>query len=196
MKILFLYGNPIALDLAHWLQKSNEVIITNEPVNEYLFESENFDLIISYTYRTLISKNILKLLKCDIINLHISYLPWNKGADPNIWSWLENTPKGVTIHYINEDIDSGDIIAQKEVELTENMTLRESYNILNEEIVTLFKHSFKNKNKWKTLKTKQKEKGSYHSKKDLLNIMANQSIDYDIKIKDFCEMVRNNESSV
>ncbi len=196
MKILFLYGNPIALDLAHWLQKNNEVIITNEPVNEYLFESENFDLIISYTYRNLISKNILKLLKCDIINLHISYLPWNKGADPNIWSWLENTPKGVTIHYINEDVDSGDIIAQKEVELTENMTLRESYNILNEEIVTLFKHSFKNKNKWKTLKTKQKEKGSYHSKKDLLNIMANQSIDYDIKIKDFCEMVRNNESSV
>lgn len=195
MKILFLYGNPIALNLAHWLQKNNEIVITKKPITEQLIKSEKFDLIISYSYRTLIPKKILELLECDIINLHISYLPWNRGADPNIWSWLDNTPKGVTIHFINEGIDTGDIIVQKQVLLNENMTLRESYDILNQEIIKLFMDSFENINKWKSISTKQKEKGSYHSKGELMKIMANKTINYDMKIKDFCKMVKKNESS-
>ncbi len=30
--------------------------------------------------------------KKSIINLHISYLPWNKGAYPNVWSFIDETP--------------------------------------------------------------------------------------------------------
>ncbi|MCL0081308.1 hypothetical protein M1N64_03665 [Peptococcaceae bacterium] len=42
------------------------------------------------------------------INLHISFLPWNRGADPNFWSFIENAPVGVSIHYLDEGIDTGD----------------------------------------------------------------------------------------
>ena len=65
--------------------------------------------------------------------MHISLLPWNRGYHPNIWSFLEDTPKGVTIHYINEGIDTGDIIVQKEIVIDEDKeTLKSSYEILHE----------------------------------------------------------------
>ncbi|MEJ2122937.1 MAG: formyltransferase family protein [Alphaproteobacteria bacterium] len=64
------------------------------------------------------------LQRYSVINLHISLLPWNRGPHPNLWSWIDGTPKGVTIHYIDDGIDSGDIIAQREVVLDETETLR------------------------------------------------------------------------
>ena len=60
-----------------------------------------------------------------------------------MWSFLEDTPKGVTIHYIDEGIDTGDIIVQKEVFIDEDKeTLKSSYEILNKEIQALFKENW------------------------------------------------------
>ena len=64
--------------------------------------AEQYDFIISFGYRHIIKEDIIDKFINKIINLHISYLPYNKGADPNLWSYLENTPKGVTIHYIDK----------------------------------------------------------------------------------------------
>ena len=38
--------------------------------------------------------------------MHISYLPFNRGAHPNYWSFKDNSPKGVTIHFIDNGIDT------------------------------------------------------------------------------------------
>tara|TARA_B110000114_G_scaffold175747_1_gene205618 strand:- start:930 stop:1169 length:240 start_codon:yes stop_codon:yes gene_type:complete len=75
----------------------------------------------------------------DILNLHISYLPFNKGTHPNFWSFAENTPSGVTIHKINKKIDSGNIIYQKilDFELNKNkkkLTFKDTYSVLISEI--------------------------------------------------------------
>ncbi len=52
---------------------------------EYL--KMNFiDFAISYRYRHIVRKPIINYLRRDIINLHISFLPWNRGSDPNLWS--------------------------------------------------------------------------------------------------------------
>ena len=58
----------------------------------------------------------------------ILFLPFNKGTSPSIWSIVANTPKGVTLHFINEKIDDGNIIAQKIVNVNENDTLLTNYN--------------------------------------------------------------------
>ena len=42
-------------------------------------------------------------------------LPYNRGMHPWYWSIVDETPAGVTIHFIDENIDEGHIIAQKEV---------------------------------------------------------------------------------
>ena len=62
-----------------------------------------------------------------IINLHISYLPWNKGASPNLWSVVEETKKGVSIHYVDSTLDTGEIIVQKELDFGDDVSLKESY---------------------------------------------------------------------
>ena len=55
----------------------------------------------------------LKQLQIPIVNLHKAYLPYNKGAHPNFWSFAENTPSGITIHVIDSGIDTGNIIYRK-----------------------------------------------------------------------------------
>jgi len=83
-------------------------------------------------------------MKRKIVNLHISLLPWNRGADPNLWSFLKDTPKGITIHYIDSGVDTGDILLQKEFDFNlEEDTLKTTYDFLNKEIIRLFKNNYK-----------------------------------------------------
>lgn len=142
------------------------VLITTEQLT---IDSECFadiDFIISYGYRYILDKNIVDRFKKKIINLHISLLPWNRGADPNLWSFLEDTPKGVTIHYINQGVDTGNILAQKEVNYLPEDTLRTSYNRLSENIEDLFREV------WPLIRSGQREAspqsqgGSFHSSVD------------------------------
>jgi len=164
--VLFLTNNEITKPLILWLKQRDVVVVFNKKIDLKTLKKLNPDLIISYNYRYIISKDIIKIYK--IINLHISYLPFNRGAHPNIWANLENTPKGVSIHYINEEIDRGDIIAQKKVVINKNETLKSSYRKLHFHIQLLFKSIF---NKIEKIKPKkQKIKGTFHLAKELKNI--------------------------
>ncbi len=99
--------------------------------------------VISYGYRHIIRKWTLDLFPQRVINLHISLLPWNRGADPNLWSFLENTPKGVSIHLVDEGLDTGPVLVQKEVEFAaEENTLALTYQRLKTEIEDLFVSSW------------------------------------------------------
>jgi len=116
------------------------VVECSAPIDVEYLRAHSVDFAVSYRYRLIIRKPIIDYLNGKIINLHISFLPWNRGADPNLWSFLEDTPKGVTIHYIDEGMDTGEIIAQKEVIFgTANETLATTYDRLNAEIIALFK---------------------------------------------------------
>ena len=96
------------------------------------------DYFISYGYRHILSSDIVEKISTRAINLHLSYLPWNRGADPNLWSIVEGTPKGVTIHRISTRVDSGNILAQAGITFSSQDTLATSYNKLRELIETLF----------------------------------------------------------
>ena len=133
MKVLLL--GPKRQNLIEYLVSCGDSVICTE--ERVLPESDiikAIDFIISYGYRHIIKKNIIDLFPGKIINLHISFLPWNKGADPNLWSFLEDTPKGVSIHYVNEGLDTGDILVQKEISYQLEDTLRTSYDRLSRTI--------------------------------------------------------------
>ena len=55
-------------------------------------------------------------------------LPYVRGSYPGVWAFFEGTQKGVTIFYIDEGLDSGDIIAQKEIKYPDDETLFSSYH--------------------------------------------------------------------
>jgi len=167
MNILFLGGN-LAKELADWLLSIGEnVTYIEEKINLDFVEKLDPEFIISYNYRFIIPKEIIDFVQENIINLHISYLPWNKGAHPNSWSFLEDNPKGITIHYIDEGIDTGDIIIQKEMSFNEGKeTLKSSYKKLHQEIQRLFKINWAKIKKGEIEPKKQKGKGNIHFKRD------------------------------
>lgn len=138
----------------------------NGKIDEAVLNNTMPDFIISYGYRHIIKEWVINRYPDKIINLHISMLPWNRGADPNFWSFIDDTPKGVSIHYVDKGIDTGDIIAQKEVFFQGEHTLKTSYDKLQDEIQLLFR------SKWKDIKSgnierkKQTGNGSFHKSKD------------------------------
>jgi len=133
--------------------------------------AKNFDLIISYNYGEIVPPEVLKNCK-NIINLHISYLPYNRGAYPVFWSFAENTPVGVTIHSMNEVIDGGNIIYQKikDFELIKNrkkLTFRNAHAILESEIEDLFFKNFKQILNQDYLTFPKIGKGTHHTSNEL-----------------------------
>jgi methionyl-tRNA formyltransferase len=79
-------------------------------------QSLNPDLIVVYRIAHLLDKTIFSLPKYGTINLHPSLLPKYRGPNPYLWTYY-NFEKigGVTVHYIDEGSDTGDIISQKEI---------------------------------------------------------------------------------
>jgi len=154
----------------NFLTSCGDIIITTE--DRITIESSELletDFIVSYGYRHIIKEDIVKAFKGRAINLHISLLPWNRGADPNLWSFLEDTPKGVTIHYIDRGIDTGDIIVQEEVVFLQQETLRTSYERLSLAIEDLFIRAWPDIRNSKIQPIKQSTGGSSHCLKDRSN---------------------------
>ena len=143
------------------------VVECADPIDVEYLKSSSIEFAVSCRYRHIIQKPIIEYLSGNIINLHVSLLPWNRGSDPNLWSFLENTPKGVTIHYVDEGLDTGDIIAQKEVVFdTSAETLARTYDRLNVEIVELFRLQWSLIMQSETDRRKQPFGGSFHKVKD------------------------------
>jgi folate-dependent phosphoribosylglycinamide formyltransferase PurN len=170
-KILFLGYSNKETKIINKLKenKSYKVFNTNKKIK--LKDLNNINLIISFGYRHKIQEEILKKKK-NTINLHISYLPYNKGAHPNFWSFAENTPSGVSIHKIDNGIDTGNIIYQKiiDFELNKNkkkLTFKKTFDTLISEIENLFIVNIKNIINNEYEEFKQVGTGSFHHSKDL-----------------------------
>lgn len=89
------------------------------------------DWLISFGHNKILKPDELKPYDGRALNIHIGILPDNRGADPNFWSWFNNTKKGVTIHEIDNDLDAGPIVAQAEItKFREPMTLASTYEEL------------------------------------------------------------------
>ena len=191
MNTLFLYGNNKALRLAEWLEKQgNTVFRASIDIDPEFVKQRSIELIVSFTYRHYISNKIVKMVNGNAVNLHISYLPWNKGADPNIWSWIDDTPKGVSIHYVSDEIDGGDLIAQKKVHFSDyEDTLESSYNLLMDEVINLFKEIYPKYNDWRNMKKPQEYVGTKHFSSELEYIKGN--LDYGIPVYEFIYMYRD-----
>ena len=167
MNILHL--GPDDPQLINILKKYNDRILsTQEKIDIYSRIILDIDFIVSYRYRHIIRKPVLDKFQKRAINIHISLLPWNKGADPNLWSFLEDTPKGVSIHYLDEGIDTGDILVQKKIEFTNQDTLGTSYQKLSELAYQLFESYWSEIREQQIEPKRQSEAGSFHYSKERL----------------------------
>jgi Formyl transferase len=168
--ILFL--GPENSPLLSFLRESGECVIhTSDKIDQQFIKQHKVSFLISFSYRHIIGKDVLDLLPNRAVNLHISLLPWNRGTDPNLWSWVDSTPKGVTIHYLDEGIDTGDIMYQREVTFDiSKETLASSYATLQSEIVSLFKERWEEIKSGACPRIPQQGIGSTHRVKDKVRL--------------------------
>lgn len=115
-----------------------QAIRLDDPLTLNYLNDVRPDAIVSFGYKHIIAPEIISEFHGVMMNLHISLLPWNRGYHPNFWAWLENSPHGITLHRIDSGIDTGPIFAQRRVQLSNQLTLRQSHSLLHDEMVNLF----------------------------------------------------------
>ena len=151
------------------------------------------DLIICFGYRKLIKKNFLNLVRRPIINLHISYLPFNRGAHPNYWSFKENSPKGVTIHEIDKRIDMGYLVYRKKIIFKKklSLTFKNTHNILINELEKIFIKNYKKIINGTYNKKKIKSKGTLHKSSQLPKNLKSWNVKISDYLKDYNKLFLN-----
>jgi methionyl-tRNA formyltransferase len=87
-------------------------------------EKRDVDLVISIACPQIVQRDLLQHPPEGVINIHGALLPEYRGKLPSFWVLAngEDTT-GVTVHYMNENLDDGPIIVQKEVPIKANDTL-------------------------------------------------------------------------
>lgn len=98
------------------LKEGLALVRGNNPNEEEVLQwvrAQNADVILlSIGY--IIKKPLLQSVKCAVLNKHSSLLPAYKGLLPVFWTMLEGVlPVGITIHKVDEKIDTGEPLVQK-----------------------------------------------------------------------------------
>lgn len=129
------------------------------------------DLVLSAFFGFILRKDFLDRIGVPIINLHPALLPFNRGAYPNVWSIIDGTPAGVTLHLIDEGVDTGPVVAQRAVHVDATDTGGSLYRKLEQACVAILEDS------WSQLevrpiesKPQQPGVGTFHRKADVTSI--------------------------
>lgn len=184
--ILFLTNNESSKGLYEWLKETEadkEVYLMSNKLTLDLVKKLQPSFIVSYNYRHIIPGDVLDYMKGKAVNLHTSYLPYNRGSSPNFFSFLDNTPKGVTIHEMTAALDKGKILCQQELQFDEETeTFASTYDKLQVAICELFKAN------WNEVKSGAiegflpTEEGTYHTMKELHAFMETHPFSWQDKI--------------
>ena len=96
------------------------------------------DLIITAAFGQILPKELLEAPKYGCINVHASLLPELRGGAPIHYAIIEGKKKtGITIMYMEEKLDAGDILTQVEVPISETDTVGSLHDKLSEAGSTL-----------------------------------------------------------
>lgn len=139
MNILILGPERKVSGLTKYLEERGDTTLRTEaPVSvEYLTENR-FDYLISHGYAPIIRPSVISAFRRRIINIHPAYLPTGRGIYPNFWCFFEGRTVGVSIHFIDEGIDTGEIIARRIIHLDDQETLRTSHAKLDRAVEEMF----------------------------------------------------------
>lgn len=118
-----------------WGNKNEILVFCPENVNKPEWVEKILhlapDVIFSFYYRRLLGKGMLNIPPSGALNLHGSLLPAYRGRCPINWVLVNGEQRtGITLHYMVEEADAGDIIGQKEVKIEFNDTALTLYRKL------------------------------------------------------------------
>jgi len=105
-------------------------------------KDREIDLMLLCWWPTIIHEKALAAAKTGWLNMHPSLLPYGRGKHPYYWSIVEDTPFGATLHLIDENIDEGKVIFQKELPVSMTDTGESLYSKSVEANISLFKECY------------------------------------------------------
>lgn len=113
-----------------------------EPAVHQAIAELDADIGLSVFFAHIIKPPLLEVFPQGILNLHPGLLPYNRGVFANVWSIVESTPAGATLHYVDQGVDTGDIVAQREVPVRDVDTGETLYRRLERACVDLFSEAW------------------------------------------------------
>ena len=122
--------------------------LNEKNIDNYFNKFKTCNWLLSLWNPYIFSERILKKCK-NTLNMHPSYLPYCRGADTAAWTIIKNYTAGVSLITINKKIDTGKIWAQKKIKYQFPISGHELYNIMQIELIELFKK------KWNSIYSKK-----------------------------------------
>ena len=125
------------------------------------------DIGVSVYFGYIVRRSFLDCLPQGCLNVHPAYLPYNRGAYPNVWGIVDRTPVGATIHYMDEGVDTGDVVDQVEVPVDPTDTGGTLYRRLEQACVELFERTWPKVATGRAARTLQpRDGGTFHRVRD------------------------------
>ncbi|MBC2577203.1 methionyl-tRNA formyltransferase [Peptostreptococcus russellii] len=124
----------------------------------------NPELIVVVAYGQILRKNLLEIPKKGCVNVHVSLLPKLRGAAPINWTIINGDSKtGVTTMFMDEGLDTGDIIMSKEFKLDDEITAGELHDWMMVEGAELLSQTVKAIESGNYTRTKQDDEESTYA---------------------------------
>ena len=158
------YSNKIIEELK--IRKISFFYLTKKPSKVFLkkLKKMKLDYLLSVSWPHILEEKFFNIPKYGSLNFHLAFLPFNRGKNPNVWPIIDGSSAGVTIHFINNKIDDGEIVFQKKVDLETIDTAKTLFKKLNVKMIKLFEKNWikiKNRN-YKKNKNLRKP-GTFHA---------------------------------
>jgi dTDP-4-amino-4,6-dideoxyglucose formyltransferase len=139
-------------------------VFTVNVKNDWQELSKKYDLILSMHCKQLFPPELVGKVKC--INLHPGLNPYNRGWYPQVFSIINKMPLGATLHEMDEEMDHGAIIEQKEISIDSWDTSHSAYlkvqkaeiEILEGQLIRILQNDYSKK--------KMRSEGNINLKKD------------------------------
>lgn len=123
------------------------------------------DLCVICHFERLIKKPLLSIPKYGFINVHPSLLPNYRGMAPQHWPIINGEREtGITVHYVDEGTDTGDIILQRHIPLIDDMYVSDLQKIWLKEYQTLVPEAIHKIEVGEPVKVQKNLVGSYYGK--------------------------------
>jgi len=150
----------------------------------------DIDYIISVHFPYIYPPEILNIPKHGVVNLHPAGLPYNRGWHTPTWAIYDETPFGATLHFMDKNIDTGDIILQKQLDILPDDIADKLYQRVLDLELEIFKEAWPSLVNYSyTRKSQPKDIGTSHKKQDIKKIQQ-INLEENVKAEDLIKQLR------
>ena len=113
-----------------------------EPQGIKILRDLRLDYIVGVHFPYLVPEAVLDISGRGFLNLHPAYLPFHRGWHTTSWAILEGTVAGATLPFMDKGLDTGDIILQKELHVSDDDTANTLYRKLKKLELDVFRRAW------------------------------------------------------